>query len=171
MELLKKVATSPNACQISLFFSGQPSPSSLSSTDIFFASELSADHEADVYVSSGSVKVREASKQTRAGLQYHQTVTFALPTNDGLRAQRIEQFKRVRFLAIKLSDDRQLFFGRNDASQNTKPKIEIISDEKLTQIQYKQISIAPLSFLINEVFTFQDGIQFLFQDGVSFNVS
>lgn len=168
MDLSKKVASSPNACKVSLFFSGQPKTSSSSGNGAFFASVLPKDHQADLYVSSGSVKVKETTKTGRSGTRFHQSITFVLPTNDELRAQRINQFKKVKFLSIGLSDKKQLFFGRNDVKQNTPPKISITSDEKLTQIQFKQISITPLGFLIQEVFTFQDGLQFVFQDGSSF---
>ncbi len=165
----KRVASSPNACFINLFFSGIPGPSSTVTDGNFYNTTLSDELKSDIYVSSGSVKIIETSKQGRSGLVYNQTVTFALPTADNLRAQRIDQFKKVKSLTITLSDGKQLFFGRNDVHQNTKPKLKIISDEKLTKIQFKQKSIAPLGFLVNEIYTFQDGIQFLFQDGSSFN--
>lgn len=168
MDLSKRVASSPNACMVSLFFSGNPKPSTIINTDAFYASVLSKDDKANLYVSSGSVKVAEKSTNSRPGLHFTQTITFSLPTTDEFRAQRIHQFRKVKYLSIILSDKRQLFFGRNDIKQNTPPKISISSNEKLTQIQFQQKSIIPLGFLTEKVFTFQDGLQFLFQDGSSF---
>lgn len=169
MENSKRVAKSPNACLISLFFSGAPEASVLSNTDTFFTSLLSKQHQTNLYVTSGSISVSEKSKQTRAGLQYVQTVKFTLPSTDELRATRIDQFKRVKFIGVQLTDKSVLFFGRNDIHQNTKPKVSVSSNEKLTAVEYQQTSMFPLSFLVHESFTFQDGMQFIFQDGSSFN--
>lgn len=169
MDNSKRVAKSPNTCQISLFFTGAPEASVLSNTDTFFTSLLSKDHQADLYVTSGSINISEKTKQTRAGLQYIQTVKFSLPSTDELRATRIDQFRKVKFIGVQLTDNRVLFFGRNDVKQNTKPRVSVSSNEKLTAVQYEQTSMYPLSFLVQEVFTFQDGIQFIFQDGSSFN--
>ena len=168
MDLSKKVAGAPNVCFVSLYFSGAPAAVSASEIGNFYNSELLEDDKTDLYVTSGSLKVRETGKQGRSGLPYTQQIVFVLPTNDELRAQRINQFKKVKFIAIKLTDGRSLFFGRNDLVQNTPPKIKITSDEKLSQIEFTQKSITPLGFLINDFFMFQDGIQFMFQDNSSF---
>lgn len=169
MDNSQRVGHSPNACLISLFFSGIPEASVLENTDRFFTSLLEQDFKDDLYVTSGSIEVSEKSTQTRSGLTYTQTVKFSLPSSDELRAKRIAQFKKVKFIGIQLTNKRSLFFGRNDVFQNTKPKVSISSNEKLTSVQFEQTSIAPLGFLITEVFSFQDGLQFVFQDGSSFN--
>lgn len=169
MDTLQKAAFSPNNCFISLFFSGEPKASALPNTDAFFTSILSPDHEADVYVTSGTIELNERSSESRSGVKYIQTLKFTLPTNDDLRASRLHQFKKVKFIAITLTNKKQLFFGRNDVKQNTKPKVSIASNEKLTTVQYQITSMVPAGFLLQETFAFQDGMKFLFQDGSSFN--
>lgn len=168
MEYFNKVQASPNACFVGLFFSG--SPEVMRSTDgKFYSSKLSPDHKADVYTTAGTIKISETGKDSRAGMVYTQTIEFIMPTTDNLRAVRIDQFKKTKFVSVTLTTGQTLFFGRNDVRQNTRPKVTISSTEKLTKIQFSQNSISPLAFLVEEIFTYQDGLKFIFQDGSSFN--
>ena len=162
--LNEKVASSPNACKIGLFFSKQPLL-----PDDFFDTLITGASSEGIYLTSGSLKFTEVSKQGPSGIEFTQTIEFSLPTNDELRAKRIHQFIKVKFIAVKLTNGAVLFFGRNDIVQNTAPKIKINSSEKLTKIQYKQKSVFSAGFLKQNVFTFQDGTPFIFQDGTFFN--
>jgi hypothetical protein len=86
-----------------------------------------------------------------------------------LRGERIQEFFKVKFINVHLTNGKHLFFGRNDVAQNAKPEVQTSSNSKLTKIQYKQESIFPLGLTGQNTFIFQDGTPFLFQDGMSFN--
>lgn len=162
--LQEKVTESPNACKIGLFFSADAViPQN------FFDTIINIDQEEGIYLTSGSLKFKETSKESSGGISFTQTIEFSLPTTDELRSERLHKFIQVRFIAVKLTNGKVLFFGRNDIKQNTRPKIKISSNEKLTSIQYKQISMFALGFTDLHHFIFQDGTPFIFQDGLHFN--
>ena len=168
MSLLNKIALSPTACKIALYFSAIVEPSTSESLGGIYSTDIISGTEEQLYSSSGSVSFREVGKETENGTIYTATLTFSLPTTDALRAQRIEQFKKVRYISLILSNGAKLFFGRNDIDQNTKPKVQISSDEKRTKIEFQQKNIAPLGFQIQSNFIFQDEMIFIFQDGSEF---
>ncbi|OBQ56085.1 hypothetical protein JJL45_05270 [Tamlana sp. s12] len=167
-----KVATSPNACRVGLFFSAAYTPLIDSSLGRFFNVAITSGNEDALYTSSGSIKVSESGQYNKSigSMVYSQTLQFVLPTSDTFRAERIDQFRKVKFLAIELTNGERIFFGANDVDQNTAPKIKITSDEKLTQITFTQRSISPFGFLRDSVFVYEDDFLFLFQDGVNFQI-
>ncbi|MFB9055046.1 hypothetical protein ACFFVB_18340 [Formosa undariae] len=166
----KRVPASPTVCKIGLFFNAISTPSVSDALGRFFNVTLADAVEDELYVSSGSIQVKESSETTTQGTIYTQQVVFILPTTDAFRGERIDQFKRVKFLAIQLTNKSKFFFGDNDLYQNTPPKCKTSSDEKRTQITYTQKSTKSLGFIIQSNFAFQDGLQFVFQDGGAFNV-
>lgn len=168
MSLLNKIQLPPTACKIALYFNAAIKPEESEELGGFYATNVISGTEEQLYTSSGSVKFSEKGNETAAGMLYKQTLTFQLPTTDALRAQRIDQFKKVKFINLVFSNGAKLFFGRNDVDQNTKPKVTVSSDDKLTKIEFSQKNIVPLGFKVQSNFIFQDEMIFIFQDGTQF---
>lgn len=168
MDLSKKVSISPNACKVAIYTDGIPTAAVVQSLSSFFNIAHMNATPSQVYITSGSLRVAEKSKTTKNGVVYDQKITFRLPTSDELRAQRIHEFQKIKFLEITLSNKAKLLFGRNDYFQNAAPVIETTSSEKITEVSLSQQSISPLGFLIQNTFIYQDEIIFIFQDGSEF---
>lgn len=168
MSLLTRAANPPTACKISLYFSADVKPSTSEALGGFFSNVIASGEKQNLYTSSGSLSVSETGGDTEAGMLFSQKIKFTLPSTDALRAQRIDQFKKVKFLTIHLSNGAELLFGRNDAKQNTPPKVKVSSNDKITTVEYTSRSITPLGFVIQSNFVFQDAMMFIFQDGSEF---
>lgn len=168
MSLLNKIKLPPTACKVALYFNATIKPEESEAYGGFYATNVISGTEEQLYTSSGSVKFSESGNQTAAGMIYSQTLTFRLPSTDELRAQRIDQFQNVKFINLIFSNGAKLFFGRNDVDQNTRPKVKIKSDDKLTTIEFSQKNIVPLGFKVQSNFIFQDEMIFIFQDGTQF---
>ena len=168
MSLLNKVKLPPTACKVALYFNATIKPETIEEYGGFYATNVITGTEEQLYTSSGSLKFSESGNDTEAGMIYNQTLTFIIPSTDELRAQRIDQFKKVKFINLIFSNGAKLFFGRNDVDQNTKPKVKIKSDDKLTSIEFSQKNIVPLGFKVQSNFIFQDEMIFIFQDGTQF---
>lgn len=167
MALTTKVTKSPNVCKVALYTNGIPEASVAGDRSFYNISEMHAD-PSDFYTTPGTISISETSSESRAGTIYTQKITFALPTSDALRAQRIDQFHKVKFLEVTLTNGAKLIMGRNDIFQNAKPKVGTKSDEKLTQVEFSCRSIAPLPFKMQVNLLYQDDIIFIFQDGTEF---
>lgn len=146
MDTALKVLVLPNICGVHIDASGTPTPTVNPSLQPFYNSlQLDGDPR-PVYSSPGKVAMSERGRQTKSGMQYTQEVQLRFPSNDPLRAVRIEQFLKVKFISITLSTGMVLHFGRNDYYQNTRPQVGISSNEKTTTVTFQTKSIFTLGF-------------------------
>lgn len=150
MELKDKVNSSPHICGIELDFSGELAPSYTNDFLKFYNSYENGNVFQETYFGKKTVRLKESSFHSREGYGFNQSLSIKFPSNDLNRALRIEMFKKVKFIKIKLSNGTDMVLGRNDYFQNKKPNVKIESDEKMTQIRFSTKSMASLGFLPSE---------------------
>lgn len=146
MDLSKKVLVLPNICGIELDASGIAVPSHGTSLQPFYNSVVQNAQVSKTYFSPGKISFTEEGVDSRAGIIWKQTLAFSFPSNDPLRITRIQEFIKAKYIYIKLSGGMVFYFGRNDWTQNSKPKIAIKNNNKLTQVTYTLQSIFPAGF-------------------------
>src|SRR5690606_41671855 len=56
---------------------------------------------------------------------------------DSSRADRIAQLHKIKFITLNLSNGKALIIGRNDFYQNTKPKVSVESNHRITQLSLR----------------------------------
>lgn len=149
MELLDKVTVNPTICGVELAFTGEVLASSIPDWQQFYNSEMVATDFSKTYVGLGSVSFGEESQDSNAGPIYKQSVSIRFPSTDGNRAERMELLQRVKFIKLKLTNGRDLLIGRNDYKQNARPKIKTKTNEKLAEVVFETISMAPAGFVSN----------------------
>lgn len=159
MDINKKVLVLPNICGIEIDLTGQPIPSVGSSLQPFYNSYVQNSTAKPAYFSPSKGQFSETGKDSPAGMIYTQTLNLQFPSNDPLRAMRLQDYLKVKYIYITLSTGMVLFFGRNDVVQNTKPKINMVNTNKITKITYTCISMFPAGFT-NGSFDFQLSEQF-----------
>lgn len=146
MQLLDKVRTNINACEIQLAFDGIAVPSIIAGWQPFYNSimEDAEFHKAGVSISS--IDYAQESVTSKAGISYKQKVTFRFPNGDQYRADRIALMQKIKFVNIKLTDGRLLTIGRNDFNQNTKPIIKTTENTKVCEVEIESQSIFPTGY-------------------------
>jgi len=100
----------------------------------------------NAYFSKGSFSFSETSSNTDAGLLFDQKINFSFPSNEN-RAERIDKFRQVRFIILKLNDGRKMILGRNDFNQNARIRPTFDNNLNTTEVYYKFQSIFPASFI------------------------
>ncbi|MFD2824780.1 hypothetical protein ACFS5M_13945 [Lacinutrix iliipiscaria] len=146
MDISKKVLVLPNICGVEIDITGQATPSLGTSLQPFYNSYVQNSTTKQAYFTPSKVKLTETGKTTAAGILYTQKLEFKFPSNDPLRAMRIKDYCKVKYIYIKMSNGLVFFFGRNDIYQNSSPKISIVSTNKTTTITYTTHSIFTLGF-------------------------
>ena len=149
MELLDRVKVNPNICGVELAFTGEVTAANIPEWQPFFNSMMAGLDFAKTYVGLGSVSFSEESEYNAAGTSYKQTVSIRFPSNDMNRSERIELMHDVKFLKLKLSNGRDLIIGRNDYTQNSRPKIKTETNIKTAQAEFKTISMFSAGFVSN----------------------
>lgn len=148
-DLFERVKSSPNICGVELSFTGDLIPSVLEGWQPFYNS-LGVDCDfIKTYIGLGSVAFDEESAETNSGTQYKQKLAIRFPSTDPYRSERIELFKKAKYVKINLTDGRDFVFGRNDFNQNAKPKFALKSNTKISQIEFESVSIFPTGFAFN----------------------
>jgi hypothetical protein len=150
-ELFSKVLSKPYPCKIFIDFSGQLVASNSQGVASFFNSKSVDPQWFEVYSGKAALSFGESSTETPAGTIYNQKVKLRFPSNDTLRAVRIDYFRKAKFIAIQLTDKRYLVIGRNDFFQNRKPVLVTESNEQLTEVNFDCRAINPAAFLNNEI--------------------
>lgn len=146
MDLNSKVLVLPNICGIEIDLSASIQPTLNPSLQSFYNTYVQNSAAQPVYFTPSKARLSESGEQTRAGLLFTQTLMFQFPSNDPLRAKRIADYLKVKYVYIKLNSGMVFFFGRNDYNQNSEPKAKIASTEKTTQITYTCKSMLSLGF-------------------------
>lgn len=141
-----KVQNFPSVCGIVIDASATALPTPTGSLQPFTNSIMYQQNATPVYVTTAGVQLQEQGSESRAGLSYKQTLRVSFPGSDPLRGNRIDQFKNVKYVYIKLSDGMTICFGRNDYHQNARPKIGVSIQDNRNQITYETESITPLGF-------------------------
>ena len=146
MGLNQKVLVLPHVCGIEIDLSASIHPSLDPSLQPFYNTYVQNSTASAAYFTPSKGSILEVGAQTRAGLVFTQTLSFQFPSNDPLRAERIKDYLKARYIYIKLSSGMVFFFGRNDYNQNSEPKVKMKSSEKTTQITYTCKSMFSLGF-------------------------
>lgn len=149
IEVFSKVKFNVNACAIELAFSGVAVPSIIEGWQPFINQTFTNTVWQKIYASIASISFQETSTTSRAGVSYNQKLTFRFPHMDQQRGLRLEQLHKIAFAKVKLTTGKDLVIGRNDYYQNTKPKIEIETNQQLCVVTIETQSISPTGFVPN----------------------
>ena len=164
MLLTDRVLANPHICGIEVDVSAKEFAAGNFDIQPFYNTNLTESDFKKVYYSIGSASFLESSSESRSGVLYTQKTGLKFPSNDKFRSQRLDQLRRMKFLAIKFSHDQQLIIGRNDFFQNTAPKVTVSSGVKVTNVEFVTTSIFPVGFFENTVpygFAYEFPISFL----------
>ena len=164
MLLSERVFSNPHICGIEVDLSAKEFASGNFDVQPFFNTNLSDSDFKKVYSSTGTVAFQETSNQGRPGISYTQNLTLKFPSMDKNRSQRIQELQQIKYISVKLSNGLALLLGRNDFFQNTRPKVGVQSNHKVTVVSVKTESIFPIAFFGNTVpygFSYEMGISFL----------
>lgn len=154
MNLSNKVLVLPNLCGIHFDLTGEASPSVGPSLQPFYNTVVQNATPTPVYFTPSKGIISETGTDTRSGMVWEQKLQLQFPSNDPLKAMRLEAYLKVKYIYITLSTGMVLFFGRNDYFQNAVPKRAVVVTKDLTQITYTLKSISPMGFT-NGSFDFQ----------------
>lgn len=146
MNLANKVLVLPNICGIEIDLSSILKPTIQPSLQPFFNTYIQNSQPIPVYTTPSKISFEETAEDTRAGMLYKQKLSLRFPSNDPLRALRISQYLKAKYLYIKLNNNMVFFMGRNDFFQNTPIKSSMQSNEKTTSITYTNESMFPTGF-------------------------
>jgi hypothetical protein len=164
MLLSDRVLANPHICGLEVDFSAQALAAGNFNLQPFYNTDLTEALFEPVYTSVGSVAFSEQSNESASGISYAQTLTLKFPSMDQNRSQRLEALRRVKFVSLKLSNNEQLLFGRNDFFQNIRPRVSVSSNQKVTQVEVSTQSMFPIGFFGNTApygFVYELPISFL----------
>jgi len=164
MLITERVFNNPHICGIELDVSAKEFAAGNLDTQPFYNTNVSDANFKKVYYSIGSAKFSESSSESRRGVVYTQKIKLKFPSNDKFRSQRLEELRQAKFISIKFSTDQKVILGRNDFFQNTKPRVKVSSDEKVTQLEFVTTSLFPVGFFENTAaygFVYEFPISFL----------
>ncbi len=148
IELYKKVKDQPYICKIALDHSAFEIP--LSGSEVFqnfYDTKLQSSSLKEFYNSKGQARFSEQSSLTRSGVIYNQSLIISFPDGDLNKSRRLALLNKVKFIAIGLTNGRFILLGRNDAYQNTRPKIKSNSNEKKTIFTFSCVSMISSGYL------------------------
>lgn len=149
LQLSAKVKENVHICGVEIAFNGKSKPSIIQNWQQLYNSIFEDADFQKVYAGLSSLQFAEESVNSPAGIYYKQKTTFRFPTTDAFRAERLVLFTKIKFLKLKFTNGLDLVVGRNDFEQNTKPKIEIKTNEHLAEIEVSTSSIFPSGFTPN----------------------
>ncbi|WP_116787642.1 hypothetical protein [Flavobacterium psychrotrophum] len=150
MSLFERVNSFASICGIEVSLRGSFDPVAMKGYHEFYNSRAHAVKYETMYYGKASVSFSEESEESAAGTSFKQTLSIRFPATDDMRAYRLARLHKVRFIKIKLSDDKDLIMGRNDFEQNARPQIQSKSTEHLAEVQFTTVSIAPSGFAVFE---------------------
>lgn len=161
MDLQKKVLVLPNICgvEIDISTASIATPTQNPSLQPFYNTVVQNSQAIRAYTTPTKIKYSERGKSSKNGVIWKQQLILQFPNNDPLRALRINQYLKARYIYLKLSTGMYMYFGRNDYFQNCPPKVDIKNDDKITKITYSVDSISPIGFT-NGSFDFQTSEEF-----------
>ena len=136
-----------NICGIELDFDSEILPASSLFQKRYYDSVLTGASREGVYFGRRTVSFDESSKETRAGDLWSQTVALRFPNHDYNAIDRINEFKKAKFIVIKDSEGRKMVVGRNDIDQNRAPEITFRRSQQLTEVVFKTLSAQPVGFI------------------------
>lgn len=146
MDLTSKVLVLPNICGIEIDLSASLQPTPQDSLQSFYNTIVQNSTAQPIYFSPSKARLGESAESSRSGMVYTQTLQLEFPSNDPVRANRIADYLKVKYVYIKLSTEMVIFFGRNDYNQNSEPKVKMSSNEKTTRVTYTTKSMFPIGF-------------------------
>lgn len=146
MDLSSKSQLLQNICGIEIDASALILPAAQGSFQPFANTHVSDSNAVPVYFGKASVKLQQSGKETKAGMLWTQQLQLKFPNADPLSHNRIEEYKKAKYIYIKLSGGLVYFFGRNDYFQNAKVSCSIKADHRSTSITYTTTSIFSLGF-------------------------
>jgi hypothetical protein len=149
MELLDKAKVNVRICGVELAFNGQLTASSIPEWQPFYNSLMYEAEFSKVYVGLASVVFEETSEEIAAGTLYKQKVVFSFPNADGNRSERLALLSRIKFVKLKLTDGRDLVIGRNDYTQNARPRVKIEQNIQKGSVSIETVSITPAGYVAN----------------------
>lgn len=147
MEVLDRVTVNPNICGVELAFSGELTAANIPDWQPFYNASMFAMDFSKTYIGLGSVAFAEESDESPAGTSYKQSVTIRFPSTDKNRSERIALMDKVRFVKLKLTNGLDLVIGRNDFTQNARPRIKTKTNIKTAEAVFETVSIFPSGFV------------------------
>jgi len=146
MDLSSKSGLLQNICGIEIDASALTLPAADGSFQPFANTHVLNSNAVPIYFGKASVRLQQTGKNTRAGMLWTQQLQIKFPNADPLVSKRIEEYKKAKYIYIKLSGGLVFFFGRNDYYQNTAIKCAIKTNIRSTEITYTTTSIFSLGF-------------------------
>lgn len=146
MDLASKSKLLQNICGIEIDASALTLPAAEGSFQPFANTHVKDSNAVPIYFGKGSVKLQQSGKETKAGMLWTQQLKIKFPNADPLVSKRIGEYKKAKYIYIKLSGGLIFFFGRNDYFQNTRIKCGIKTNTRSTEITYTTTSIFSLGF-------------------------
>lgn len=146
MGIYTQVNSLPFVTKVYFSFEGALLPSNSDDHQSFFDSLPVNALFYETYFSQSTLRFIETSSSENGNIIYNQSVVFRFNSNDSQRSIRIDQFHMVKYIKLRLDDDRELMIGRNDVEQNSEPTIQVKSDLKSTVFSFKIKSIFPAGF-------------------------
>ena len=149
MALFDKVYGYVNICGIEFDFGGYTVPSTIPGFQPFNNSIPVNIDFVKAHFGLSSASLLEESSKGSSGTFYKQKVILQFPSTDDLRSERLEMFKKLRHVKMKLSNGLYIFLGRNDYFQNALPDVKYSSNEKITRIEIQTESIYSMGYITN----------------------
>lgn len=146
MEILDRVTSRSNICNVQLSFTGLAKASITSGWQPFYNSSFEEADFQKAYATLSSIDYEEESNTTSAGTSYNQKVIFRFPMHDAKRAERIALMQKIKFVKLSFSNKIDIVLGRNDHNQNTKPRVKIKTNSRICEVAVESQSIFPSGF-------------------------
>lgn len=150
MELLDRVVDNPNICRVELAFSGTITPSNIPGWQPFNNSTLADAQFHKATIALGSVSFGEESAQSSAGTSYKQSLSIKFNSTDASRADRIAQINTAKFIKIHLTNGKNIVLGRNDYTQNCRPRIKTKTNQKVAEVEFETVSMSPSGYMAQD---------------------
>tara|TARA_R110002050_G_scaffold126085_1_gene246755 strand:- start:434 stop:934 length:501 start_codon:yes stop_codon:yes gene_type:complete len=144
MDLLQKPTLFQNVCEVQLATSGIIMPAPMGSLQPFSNTYVENTNAIPVHFGKSTVALGQEGKDTPAGFLWEQTLKLRFPNGDLLGSARIDQYRNVKFIYVKMSGGLVFFFGRNDYFQNAPITIEIKNTPNIVEVAYSNASIFPI---------------------------
>jgi hypothetical protein len=146
MDLNRRLHGYSNICGIELDYSGIAVPAYEDFQQRFYDSRMLGSNRKGVYYGPRTVNFSEVSDTTRAGIFFKQTITLQFSNFDHQVIDRLNSFLKVKYIHLRNSSGKEFVIGRNDVTQNRKPKVELKRSLNVTQVMFTTESITPSGF-------------------------
>lgn len=158
MEVLERVKVNPHICRVELAFEGSIVPANIPLWQPFYNSALIDAEFHPTAIGLGSVAFAEESQDSAAGTSYKQSVTIRFPASDEKRSERIALIMKARFIKVHLTTGKNFIIGRNDYTQNARPKIKVKTNQKTAEVEFETVSIFPTGYMASDSSLFAYGL-------------